>query len=245
MTRVLVVQHDPTCPPALFGTWLEEAGCRLDVRRAHLGEEQPSVRQYDGLLVLGGAMDADDDAGCPWLPATRDRIREAALLGAPTLGICLGHQLAAIALGGTVARREAGPQIGVLDVGWGCEVLLDPLVDRIAGEGRAVHWNQDVVVGLPPEAEVLARGPHGEVQAARLARTVWGVQFHPEVDGEVVATWTAVDAGGVHAAGLTAEELVSQTRAAAEELTDAWRPLAQAFARMARGRSAANGALWE
>lgn len=245
MARVLVVQHDATCPPALFGTWLEEAGCRLDVRRAYRGDEQPGVRPYDGLLVLGGAMDADDDQGYPWLALTRERIREAALLGTPTLGICLGHQLAALALGGSTGRREAGPQIGLLDVGWGCEVLLDPLVDRIAGDGRAVHWNQDVVIGLPPGAEVLARGPRGEVQAARLARTVWGVQFHPEVDDVVVASWAATDTGLLPAAGLTGDAVVTQTRSASEELAEAWRPLAQAFARMARGHSAANGALWE
>jgi GMP synthase (glutamine-hydrolysing) len=243
MARVLVLQHDPTCPPAAFEDWLEEAGCHLDVRHAYSGDEQPGVRPYDGLLVLGGPMDAGDDAAHPWLPLTRERIREAAGLGVPTLGICLGHQLAALALGGAVGRNPHGPRIGVLEVGWEAEVLLDPLVDRIAGEGRAVYWNQDVVTALPPDAEVLARGAGGEVQAARLAPTVWGVQFHPEADVALVMAWADTDTGLLPAAGLTAEAVVSQTVAAERELVEAWRPLAGAFARMVRGRAAANGAL--
>jgi GMP synthase (glutamine-hydrolysing) len=245
MARVLVLQHDPTCPPARFGGWREEGGCRLDVRHAYRGDGQPSIRRYDGLLVLGGPMDADDDTGCPWLPRTRELIREAALLGVPTLGICLGHQLAALALGGEVGRNPDGARIGLHAVGWGCEVLLDPLVDRIAGEGRAVHWNQDVVTALPPESDVLAIGPGGEIQAARMARTVWGVQFHPEADDDIVATWAADDTGLLPAVGLTGDAVVSQTIAARDELTDAWRPLAGSFARMAGGHAAANGALWE
>ena len=243
MARILVVQHDPTCPPALFGGWLQGAGCRLDVRHAYRGEEQPTLRQYDGLLVLGGPMDADDDAGHPWLPRTRELIREAAARGVPTLGICLGHQLAALALGGAVGRSEHGPRVGVLPVGWGCEVLLDPLVDRIAGDGRAIQWNQDVVTALPPRADVLATGPEGEIQAARLASTVWGVQFHPEADESLVATWAAHDDGTLTALGLTADTVVAQARTAATELVDAWQPLAGSFARMVRGRAAANGTI--
>lgn len=242
MTRILVVQHQASCPPALFGAWLAEAGCRLDVRRADLGDELPGLGGYDALLVLGGAMDADDDLGSPWLPVTRERIREAARLGVPTLGICLGHQLAALALGGAIGRTDQ-PQLGVLPVGWGCEVLLDPLVDRIAGEGRALHWNQDVVTTLPPDAEVLARSATGEVQAARLAPTVWGVQFHPEVDEDVVADWAEEETTLLAAAGLAGPAVVEQARAAHDELVAAWRPLALGFARMARGRAAANGDL--
>lgn len=262
MARVLVVQPDPSCPPALFGDWLQEAGCRLDLRHPYRGDEQPPARGYDGLLVLGGPMDADDDPGNPWLAVTRERIRDAALLGLPTLGICLGFQLAALALGGRVGRRPGRPSIGLLEVGWGCEVLLDPLVDRIAGDGRAVHWNQDVVTTLPPGAEVLARDADGAVQVARLAPTVWGVQFHPEADAALVAAWAEADAADTHSdgtgtdtdntdrrllpgVGLTGDAVVSQTSAALAELTDAWRPLAVSFARMVRGRAAANGTLWE
>ena len=260
MARVLVVQHEPTSPPARFRVWLEEAGCALDVRECHRGDTLPPLAQYDGLLVLGGSMDADQDADFRWLPLVRAHIREAARRGVPTLGLCLGHQLATLALGGTVGRNPYGVMLGVLDVGWGCEVLLDPLVGRIAGEGRAFHWNQDVATTLPPGADVLARGAHGEVQAARLAPTVWGLQFHPEIDAAVIAQWAALDDGddghegdGGHdgdrgalgRAGLTPQAVVAQVRDAAAELEAAWAPLARSFATLVRGRAAASGSGWE
>lgn len=245
MPLVLVSQHAASVPPALFGDWLREAGCTLDVRRCHRGEELPEIKRYDGLLVLGGGMDAGDDAGHPWLPLVRRRIVEAAEAGVPTLGICLGMQLAALALGGAVGRNPNGVMVGLLPVGWGCEVLLDPLVDRIAGESRAVHWNQDVVRRLPAGAEVLARAPRGEIQAARLAPTVWGVQFHPEVDETVVAAWATREGTLLGRTALTAEQVVEQTATTRAELARAWRPLAVAFARMVKGRAAACGGPWD
>jgi GMP synthase-like glutamine amidotransferase len=244
MPVVLVIQHAEAVPPALFGDWLREAGCTLDVRHCDRGDGLPEIKGYDGLLVLGGGMDADDDAGHPWLPLVRRRIAEAAEAGVPTLGICLGLQLATLALGGTVGRNPAGVLLGLLPVGWGCEVLLDPLVDRIAGEVRAVHWNQDVVRSLPAGADVLATGPHGEVQVARLAPTVWGVQFHPEADEAVVAAWAEEEPTLLAATDLTAAQVIGETTAARAELEQAWRPLAVAFAGMVKGRAAACGGPW-
>jgi GMP synthase-like glutamine amidotransferase len=223
---------------------LREAGCTLDVRRCDSGDELPALQGYAGLLVLGGGMDAGDDAGHPWLPLVRRRIAEAAESGVPTLGICLGLQLAALALGGAVGRNPAGVLLGLLPVGWGCEVLLDPLVDKIAGEVRAVHWNQDIVLSLPAGADVLAAGPHGEVQVARLAPTVWGVQFHPEADEAVVAAWAEEEPTLLAATDLTAAQVIGQTAAARTELERAWRPLAVAFAGMVKGRAAACGGPW-
>jgi len=244
MPRVLVLQHAASVPPARFGEWLRAAGCTLDVRRCDQGDELPEIKGYDGLLVLGGGMAADDDTAHPWLPLVRRRIAQAAAAGVPTFGICLGLQLATLALGGTVGRNPNGVQLGLVPVGWGCEVLLDPLVDRIAGASRAVHWNQDVVRSLPAGAAVLASGPHGEVQMARLAPTVWGVQFHPEADETVVAAWATDEATLLSATDLTATQVIGQVTAARAELERAWRPLAVAFARMVQGRAAACGGPW-
>lgn len=236
---VLVIQHQESCPPGLFGDWLAAAGVVLDVRRADLGAELPSLEAYAGLLVLGGAMDADADEACPWLPAARARIVEAARTGVPTLGICLGHQLAALALGGIVERNPCGQTVGLRQVDWEPAVFFDPLVRGIAGEDRAVFWNQDVVVELPPGAELLASGLDGNVQAARLAPTVWGVQFHPEVDAAIATAWASEDRDSLPALGLTAEGVVEEIGAAEAELRTTWHPLAAAFAVLVRGRAGA------
>src|SRR4051794_37184949 len=100
---VLVVQHQDDCPPALVGEWLVEVGCRLDVRRPYAGDALPeTLAEHGALLVLGGSMGAADDADHPWLAPTKDLVRDAAGRRTPTLGICLGHQLIAVALGGEV-----------------------------------------------------------------------------------------------------------------------------------------------
>jgi GMP synthase (glutamine-hydrolysing) len=233
--RVLVVQHEPTCPAALIGRWLAASGCELDVREAW-HEPLPALTGYDGLLVLGGSMDADSDDRHPWLGHVRALFREAGADRRPSLGICLGHQLAALAFGGEVGRNPHGRAAGLRQVDWEPDVLFDPLAAGIAGEDRAVHWNQDVVTTLPTEAVRLASTLDGEVQAARFAPTVWGLQFHPEADLEVLRGWVAKDPGW---AGCDTGPMLAEAGRAATELTRSWRPLAETFARLVRGRAAA------
>lgn len=108
--RLLVIQHEESCPPGWAGDWLTEAGVVLDVRQAWRGDViPPRLTDHGGLLVLGGEMNAYADAAHPWLPATRALIARTVADGMPFLGICLGHQLATVALGGAVEAHPAGP----------------------------------------------------------------------------------------------------------------------------------------
>jgi len=233
-SRVLIVQHEDDDPIHLMGGWMGDVD--LVVCRAYVdGETVPSdLEGYDGLVVMGGAMGANDDATSPWLTPTKELIRRAAADSVPTLGICLGHQLAAVALGGEVRRNPQGKQFGVLDVGWDPAAHLDELFAPVATPRRAVQWNDDVVTRLPDGAQVRARAATGEVQAARFAPTVWGVQWHPEVDEPLVRTWT--DDGGVEPE--EAERELAVIASAAAELEQAWRPLAVRFAELVAARRA-------
>ena len=168
----------------------------LDVRRCHRGDTLPSTLEgHDGLLVMGGEMGAHDDAEHAWLTPTKALIRAAVDTDVAMLGICLGHQLAAVALGGTVGPHAGGPQIGVFDVGWTAAAAGDPLVGELAGAAAAgpptpaVQWNNDVVTHPPEGSVVLAQSPDGAVQALRLGRRAWGLQLHPEVGRDLVARW--------------------------------------------------------
>ena len=240
--RVLVIQHEETDPPAMFGNWLTEAGMCVDVCRAYAEPIPPLSsldKSYSGLLVMGGAMDADSDRDHPWLEVTRDRIVAAAEAGIPTLGICLGHQLAALALGGTVERSPFGLTVGVRQVTWEPEVLFDPLMRLLAGDDRAIHWHQDVVGELPEGAVRLATSADGQIQAARFAPTVWGVQFHPEAKAETMAIWASESGEELSRVGLSAEDVVASATFAERELIKTWPPLAFGFARLVRERSAA------
>ena len=231
--RVAVIQHEQDCPPHLVGTWLADSGAAVSVCHAYAGEALPDPATYDALVVLGGAMGANDDAEYAWLGPTKQRIREHADNGVPVLGICLGHQLAAVALGGTVERNPRGQQFGLLTVGWFPDAHLDPLMASVATPRRAVQWNDDIVTALPPGAVPLACTPEGELQVARFAPTVWGVQNHPEVDVDVLRPWAADDRETHLANGLDADAVLDEIDAARDELDAAWRPLAARFVEVA------------
>lgn len=226
---VLVVEHDAHCPPALLGEWLVGAGCTLDVRRPYAGDALPGLDGHDALVVLGGPMDAGDDH-CAWLEPTQQLVRDAVPRRVPTLGVCLGHQLCALAFGGSVGRNPQGQQVGLLDVRWTAAAAADGLVTGLDTPRRGVHWNDDVVTALPPAAVPLAVTPEGEVQAARFAPTVWGVQWHPEVDVTVIRRWAEEDAARHLESGIDQAGVLADIDAARDELERAWRPLATAFA---------------
>ncbi len=226
-----MVEHETDDPIHLMGTWME--GVEVSACRPYSGEVVPSsLEGYDGLVVMGGAMGANDDATVSWLGATKELIRGAARDRVPTLGICLGHQLVATALGGEVTPNPRGKQFGLLDVGWEGDAHLDALFAPVATPRRALQWNDDVVTRLPDGARLMARAASGEIQAARFAPSVWGVQWHPEVDEPVVRRWAA---DGAVDPDLAERELVALDRAA-PELERAWRPLAARFGELVGDR---------
>lgn len=206
------------------------------MRYPYAGQPLPDdLADHAALLVLGGHMGADDDAEFPWLSPTKALVREAATTGIPALGICLGHQLAAAALGGVVTLNPRGHRRGVLDMGWTAAASSDPV---LAGCGPvAVQWHHDFVVVDPPGTTVLGRATTGELLAARFAPTVWGVQCHPEADAGVVAVW----ARGDRLAAETPDELArigkafAQVRDQEDERAESWAPLARDFAAVVLG----------
>jgi GMP synthase (glutamine-hydrolysing) len=240
--RVLVVQHEPECPPGLVGGWLQEAGLELDVRHPYAGGELPDdLTDYDGLVVLGGHMGANDDAAYAWLAPTKALLRDAAATATPALGICLGHQLAAVALGGQVQLNPDGYHRGVLDMGWLPSAPQDPLLGHCGP--RAVLWHHDIVTRVPDGTQELARAGTGELLAARFAPTVWGVQCHPEADSEIVAAWAT---RGEQEAGNAVDEVAvieaarREVEAATDELRSGWHPLAAAFGAEVRAHTGAD-----
>lgn len=234
---VLIVEHEAQTPAGWLGDWLLEAGAELDVRRPHAGEPlPPDLTGHAAVVVLGGSMDAWDDGNHPWLAETRMLLRDAAEQGVPALGVCLGHQLATLALGGTVARNPAGPSLAVLPVGWEPGASADPLLGPVAGAPWGLHWNRDVVTDLPPGATVLARSPDGAVQVARLAPSVWGVQLHPEVSPAILRAWVRDEGEPYTSAGLDLAGFVEECEARETELAAGWRPLAAALLELVEER---------
>src|SRR3954449_3095349 len=189
MARALVVQHTAQEGLGNLLQWLPAAG--LDVHPIHpyLGHRVPPSVEGDALIVLGGPMGAYDDAEAPWLPSVRALLSTAVDDGVPTIGICLGAQLLAVACGGTVERDTAGPQFGLDDV----SVAHDDLL-MSAGPLPVVQWHFDAVTALPPSAELLASSEGHPVQAFRVGEVAWGLQFHVEATLAMVAEWASADA---------------------------------------------------
>ncbi|MGO1165528.1 MAG: type 1 glutamine amidotransferase [Janibacter sp.] len=231
-SSLLVVQHQQTCPPGRVAGWLTDAGVELDVRRPHAGDALPrDLSAHDGLLVLGGEMGCRDDEVAPWLPEVRELIRAAAKGAVPTFGICLGHQLATVALGGDVGSSPAGRTVGMFTVDPGPTLADDEVLGSTAG-APVVQWNDDIVTRLPSAATPLATNERGDLLLARLAPTVWGVQGHPEADRSIVTRWAETDSDSPQMADLDAPAVLASIEAAQPAVDAAWRPVLTTFAAM-------------
>jgi GMP synthase (glutamine-hydrolysing) len=192
--RLTVVEHIDTCPVDRLGDWLWDVDVR--VVRPYAGELVPS-RPGDGLIVLGGPMNAYDDTATPWLPAVRELLASAVRESTPTLGICLGAQLLAVAAGGRVEVGAApGVELGVIDVRWRPEAAADPLVSGLPDPFPAASAHGDAVAELPARAVWLAESARYPHQAFRVGTSAWGVQFHPEASEATFRGW-AHDTVGV------------------------------------------------
>jgi len=184
---VLVLTHAPHEGPGGIARALDVPyGVRtvLDVADPRL----PAPADVSGVVVMGGPMDADDVAGHPGLAAERRLLAAAVDADVPVLGVCLGHQLLALALGACLHRRTAS-EVGFAPLS---VVADDPVLDGLGGAGAApivLHWHSDEV-DLPAGATLLASSDVTAVQAFR-AGSALGVQFHPELDLAMLDLWLA------------------------------------------------------
>lgn len=190
MTRILVLQHDPSDALLKMDGWLADTGASVDIRRLFDGEQLPAdLAGYDALISLGGEMGAYDDDLAPWLPATKALMARAVADRTPTLGICLGSQLLAVATGGTVTRGENGPEIGAYLTAKRDAAEDDPLFDALPMTPDVMHYHYDVVSTLPPGAVLLLSSTGYPHQAWRIGSAAWALQFHIEPSAQDVRAW--------------------------------------------------------
>ncbi|MFB6634951.1 type 1 glutamine amidotransferase [Streptomyces sp. NPDC056362] len=239
---VLVVQHEEDAGPGLVGEHLARAGLRLDVRRAWEGAPLPeTLGGHAGLLVLGGSVNCEEDGAAPWLPRVRALVREAVAGEVPLLGICLGGQLVAHALGGAVARRTRGPEVGAVPLRRLPAAEGDPVLGGVPEGAPAAQWHWDEVDRLPAGAVPLLGGDDCPYQAFRVGSACWAVQFHPEADGDTVAGWADGDAEALRTAGVDAGTTVASVRRAEPELRAVWGAVSEAWGAVVRAHAGARG----
>lgn len=231
--HVTVIENAPDVPLGSFARHLADAGLAVRTVRAHAGEALPAADDLGaGLVVLGGHGSAYDDVTTPWLPALRALLLDAATTGVPTLAVCLGAQLLAVAGGGQVTvAAPPGREAGAVRIFWRPEAKTDEVVGaaaRAAAEvgGRASVYpasHADAVSELPEDAAWLASSNMYPFQAFRLGSAL-GVQFHPEADAALVGRW--LDESGVE----DREALVASLADVSERTEANGAELARAFA---------------
>lgn len=182
---LLAIQHVPWEGPHRI---LDACGAlHVHTVKPLAGQPLPGHEEVAGAVVMGGPMNVDEVERFPALAAERKWLAEAARRELPVLGICLGAQLLARALGAEVRPAES-KEIGFAPV----EVsdAADPILGGLAPATDVLHWHGDVF-DLPDGAQPLASSALTECQAFR-AGNAWGVLFHPEADFALVEAWLAV-----------------------------------------------------
>ena len=163
----------------------------LDERRPAAGDALPALADIDGIVTFGGSQSALDVERDRALGAERDLLRDAVAAGVPVLGICLGAQLLAHALGAEV-RRAPRRVVTWMELTALPAAADDAVFSELGSPIRGLQWNEDVFA-LPPGATRLVTGSPAGVAAFRAGRCAWGVQFHPEVTLEQVEAWLEED----------------------------------------------------
>jgi GMP synthase (glutamine-hydrolysing) len=184
-----ILQHVAWEGPGLIATEAQARRLHADIRRLDLGAAVPQPDDVEGLVVMGGPMGVYETDKHPFLAEECNLIAELVRRNRPVLGVCLGAQLLACALGARVFRGH-GPEIGFGSVQLTAEGKSDALIGPNGPSLPVFHWHGDTF-DLPEGSTLLASSAEYAHQAFRFGRCVYGLQFHIEPDSDTWSAWRA------------------------------------------------------
>jgi len=224
---IVFIQNDPEVPAGAYADWLIEEGIVFRIVRPYLNEEIPLPEKTTASIVLGGSMGANETEKYPSLLTVRDFIRHAVTLERPYLGICLGGQLLADVCGAPVRSCSYGER-GINPINLTGEGISDPLFDGVPEQFISFQWHNDSF-DIPSGGQRLAFSATCPNQALRYGKNAYGLQFHPEVNENIVANWCTAEAIG----SLAAEQIKSQFKIKEEAYRKYSRQILSNFLRIA------------
>jgi len=184
-----------------IATWLAAQNAALSYSRFFENPALPEPHDLDLVIAMGGPMSVNDEAALPWLHDEKRFIREAISHGVPVLGVCLGAQLIASALGARIFPNRQK------EIGWFPLEAVPSVGDafRFPDKLTAFHWHGETY-DLPPDAVHLARSAACENQAFQFGRRTIGLQFHLETSPAVVRAFAENCGNELHPAPFTQSE---------------------------------------
>ena len=192
--HILVLQHEQVEHPGIFRRFLEDDGHTWQAVHLNAGESIPPIDGFDALWVMGGPMDVWQEDEHPWLKEEKAYIKHAVKeKGTHYLGLCLGHQLLADALGGTV-KPSVTPEIGVMNVQLTEVGATGVLLDGLPENFPSLQWHSAEITQMPAGAECLATSPACAVQAMSWGPRAYSLQFHIEVESDTFDNWKDIPA---------------------------------------------------
>ena len=190
---ILVFEHVPAEPTYRLGQTLLAQNHELRIVRHYAGDRVPvDLDGVDGVISMGGPMNVDEADQHEWMPKEMDYLKTAHAVGIPIVGVCLGCQLLAAALGGKVGPMNA-KEIGWFPIKQSFPGTIDPLYAGIPWDTVQFHVHGQEVTQLPPGATPLAGSKACKVQAFKVGLTTYGFQYHFEVDKGAIESWCRTD----------------------------------------------------
>jgi GMP synthase-like glutamine amidotransferase len=190
--RILVFQHVAVEHPGIFREFWRDDGDEWCTVELDAGQVIPDLTDFDLLVAMGGPMDVWQEDRYSWLGPEKAAIRHWVKdFGRPFLGVCLGHQLLAAALGGVVRLMDQ-PEIGVGEVTLSETGRRDPLFAGFAVAVETFQWHGAEIARLPDGAEILASNAACPIQAFRYGRHAYGLQYHVEITASTVDEWSNI-----------------------------------------------------